>query len=159
MIIRLEVDRGFYKANIEISEGEIENIQENIQKKLEQIDLAIRSSSAIWNDREVKRYGLEFTSNGSVRFPINVVSTVDQLLLLTAAGGSKGITFQESSYLLGVQAATIRSRITGKQYSNLFRKIEEARYSLSPKGIQRVGSIIKEGTSNIQDFETEDASP
>lgn len=159
MIVKLEVDRGYYKANIEISESEVEGIQEFVLKKLNQIDLAIRSSSAIWHSKGVTRYGIEFMPNGSVHFPLNATSMIDQLLLLTAAGGSRGITFQESSYLLGIPTTTVGSRFTGKQYAGLFRKVEEGRYSLSAKGIQKIDSIVKGGTSGLPDSEVSIAAP
>lgn len=142
MKMSVDIDRGHYKASIEFSEEEGENLKDMIPKILTELDTAIKSSSGLWHSPMSQLGKLMILPSGSVIFKNPAISQIDQLVLLTGAGGTRGVTAQEASELLAIPYEKVTSRYTEEKYKKLFRRIEDGRYALSKEGVKRQSTIL-----------------
>lgn len=116
----------------------------SIREKLEAIENVMTEYSPFWHFDVPQNLGnlLDILPNGSVRFHPGVKSKLNQLILVMGAAGTRGLTAQEASEMLGTLVTTISGFFGQDRYKGLFRKTEEQRYALSSSGMERLGRVI-----------------
>ena len=121
----------------EFEEEELKDVSERIQPILLELDTVIQSSSGLWHSLAIIENKLVMLASGAVKFGFNVESQIDQIIILTGAGGTKGITVQEASDLLAIKPKIVHTRFTEEKYKKFFKKITSGRYALSKNGFKR----------------------
>ena len=141
--IEIEVKRRHYNAKLEFSEEEIGALEDKLTDALNKLDSAVQKSSNIWHTSIPKFLEplLEILPNGTARFPPNLTSQIEQVIVLTAVGGRGGTNTAEVSSILDLPLGTITGYYQQEAYEKLFKASERGSIRLSSEGLDRLRQI------------------
>ena len=143
MKVNLEVERTHYKAKLEFSDEETDQLENRIEETLRILDNAIQNSSKVWHASVpifLKPF-LDILPNGSARFHPGASSQIEQVILITAVGGKRGISASEASRLLDLPTNSVTGYYQQEAYENLFKGSESGGFKLSTDGLERLRQI------------------